>query len=37
MRLQLRHDRRHTQRQFQALVRRVALCILKRNRESYAL
>ncbi len=37
MHLKLRHDRRRTQRQFQALVRRVVLGILKRNRESYAL
>jgi hypothetical protein len=37
MHLRLRHDRRRTQRQFQALVRRLALGILKRNRESYAL
>jgi hypothetical protein len=35
--MQLRHDRRRAQRDFQALVRRVALGILKRNRESYAL
>lgn len=37
MHLKLRHDRRRAQRQFQALVRRVVLGILKRNRESYAL
>ncbi len=37
MHMQLRHDRRSAQREFVALVRRVALGILKRNRESYAL
>jgi len=37
MHMQLRHDRRSAQREFVALVRRVALGMLKRNRESYAL
>jgi hypothetical protein len=37
MHLHLRHDRRRAQRDFGGLVERVALGILKRNRESYAL
>jgi hypothetical protein len=37
MQLHLRHDRRRAQREFGGLVERVALGILKRNRESYAL
>jgi hypothetical protein len=37
MQLQLRHDRRRAQRDFAALVERVVLGILKRNREAYAL
>ena len=37
MHLHLRHDRRRAQREFGGLVERVALGILKRNRESYAL
>lgn len=37
MQLHLRHDRRRAQREFGGLVRRVAVGILKRNRESYSL
>jgi len=37
MQLHLRHDRRRAQREFGGLVRRVAISILKRNRESYSL
>jgi hypothetical protein len=37
MHLHLRHDRRRAQRDFGGLVRRVAVGILKRNRENYAL
>ncbi len=37
MHLHLRHDRRSAQRAFGGLVRRVAVGILKRNRENYAL
>src|SRR5690606_42060949 len=37
MQLHLRHDRRRAQREFGGLVRRVALGLLKRNRESYSL
>jgi hypothetical protein len=37
MHLHLRHDRRRAERDFGGLVRRVALNILKRNRENYAL
>src|SRR5690606_9652520 len=37
MQLHLRHDRRRAQKEFGGLVRRVALGILKRNRESYSL
>lgn len=37
MHLHLRHDRRRAQRDFGGLVRRVAVSILKRNRENYAL
>ncbi len=37
MHLHLRHDRRRAQRDFGGLVRRVAIGILKRNRENYAL
>ncbi len=37
MHLHLRHDRRRAQRDFGGLVKRVALRILKRNRETYAL
>jgi hypothetical protein len=37
MDLHLRHDRRRAQREFGGLVRRVAVSILKRNRENYAL
>lgn len=37
MQLHLRHDRRRAQRDFGGLVRRVALGILKRNRENYSL
>lgn len=37
MQLHLRHDRRRAQREFGGLVERVALDILRRNRENYAL
>lgn len=37
MHLHLRHDRRRAERDFGGLVERVALGILKRNRETYAL
>jgi hypothetical protein len=37
MDLHLRYDRRRAQREFGGLVRRVAVSILKRNRENYAL
>lgn len=37
MQLHLRHDRRRAQRDFGGLVRRVAVGILKRNRENYSL
>jgi hypothetical protein len=37
MHLQLRHDRRRAQRDLGGLVERIALGILKRNRETYAL
>jgi hypothetical protein len=37
MHLHLRHDRRRAERDFGGLVKRVALGILKRNRETYAL